>query len=549
MSGVKHFNPMATALAFKVNGHFWRLFLCGILFEILLAAAWPVLPQIGTYFPHFSWLFPLIQALILIIHIPVLFIVSSMDWNFDDLVISAVNVFVLLACLLLMAAGWTMVFNWTLRFKNWLFARVSMRQKQIVKWVVVSALIVFLGQTTISVLLSAPRAFTPSADATAMVSANNTFAIDLYQRLKTQPGNLFFSPYSISSALAMTYAGARGQTESEMAKVLHFDPGQTNVHSGFRALTDRINDLQRWNRIKLVTANSLWCQKDYRFTDTFLNLVKQDYHADAKSVDFVKASSAAQNEINSWAEQNTDGKIQDLIGDGQITPLTRLVLCNAIYFKGKWQTQFKTSDTRPAPFYISSNETMTVPTMSLKARFKTARSDDGSLKLLEMPYVGDDLSMIILLPASNPGWGDNDQPTLSDIEEKLTPENLRAWLTNLDQAGNFETMVSIPRFTTTQSFNLSDQLKSMGMPSAFDMDKADFSGMDETRELSISAVLHKAFVEVNEEGTEAAAATMVIVKTRGMPEQFIANHPFIFLIRDNGSGAILFLGRIVDPTK
>jgi serpin B len=540
---------MATALPSKAASRFWRLVLYGVFFEILLVIAWSFLPLVGPYFPHFSWLFPLIQSFVFIIHIPVFFILGSLNWDFDNSVVSVFNVLVLLICLLLMAAGWAVVFSWILRLKSWLFARVTVCQKRIVKWVAVSALVVFLAETSISILLAAPRTFKPSADATAMVTANNSFAIDLYQGLKTQPGNLFFSPYSISSALAMTYAGARGQTENQMARVLHFDSGQPNVPSGFRTLTGRINDLQRWNRIKLVTANSLWSQKNYPFTNTFLNLVKKDYQAEAQSVDFAKAPEAARNDINSWVEKKTDGNIQDLVDAGEFTPLTRLVLCNAIYFKGKWQTQFDPANTRAAPFHVNVNQTVTVPMMSLKSRFKIARSDDGSLKLLEMPYVGDDLSMIILLPAADPGWELSDQSTLSGLEANLTPQNLQTWLATLDQAGSHEAAIFIPRFTTTQSFNLSEQLKSMGMPLAFDMDKADFSGMDGTRELSLSAVLHKAFVEVNEEGTEAAAATMVIVKTRGMPERFIVDHPFIFLIRDNASGAILFLGRMVDPTK
>lgn len=428
-------------------------------------------------------------------------------------------------------------------------ATTFLSQKIGVRYVFLSAIVFVLIAAAVFAWPQTSRPFGSSPDASAAVAANTAFAIDLYQQLKTQPGNLFFSPYSISSALAMTYAGARGQTETEMAKVLHFDPGQTNVHAGFRALTDRLNDLQRWNNIKLLTANSLWSQKNYPFTNTFLNLVKKDYQAEAQSVDFAKAPEAARNDINSWVGKKTDGNIQDLVDAGEFTPLTRLVLCNAIYFKGKWETQFDPANTRPAPFHVNVDQTVTVPMMSVKSRFKIARSDDGSLKLLEMSYVGDDLSMIILLPAADPGWELSDQSTLSGLEANLTPQNLQAWLATLDQAGSHEAAIFIPRFTTTQSFNLSEQLKSMGMPSAFDMDKADFSGMDGTRELSLSAVLHKAFVEVNEEGTEAAAATMVIVKTWGMPERFIVDHPFIFLIRDNASGAILFLGRMVDPTK
>lgn len=187
--------------------------------------------------------------------------------------------------------------------------------------------------------------------------------------------------------------------------------------------------------------------------------------------------------------------------------------------------------------------------MSLQAHFRCATSDDNTLKLLEMPYFGHDLSMIILLPSSDPRWGNDDQITLADVEEKLTSENLRTWLAELDRASDRKISVSLPRFTTTQSFNLSDQLKSMGMASAFSQETADFSGMDGTRLLYISDVLHKAFVEVNEEGTEAAAASAVLVMARSMPERFVVDHPFIFLIRDNGSGAILFIGRIINPTK
>lgn len=428
--------------------------------------------------------------------------------------------------------------------------RLTSRQALLARYALASFVILILAATVISVLPQTPRSFASSPGTSAVVDANTAFAIDLYQQLKTQPGNLFFSPYSISSALAMTYAGARGQTESEMAKVLHFDPGQTNVHSDFRVLTDRINNLQRINRIKLLTANSLWYQHDYRFTDTFMNLVQRDYHAEVRPVDFAKAPDAAVNDINSWVDQKTDGKIQNVVQG--LDPSTRLVLCNAIYFKGKWEIQFDPGKTKPAPFYVSSNETVTVPMMSIEDSFKTVQIDDPSLGLLELPYVGNDLSMVILLPGNVTGaMGEISgmKPTsLSDLEGKLTPENLRSWLAALDRAPWEREPVSIPRFTTAQSFNLTDTLKSMGMPSAFG-DTADFSGMDGGTNLYISDVFHKAYVEVNEEGTEAAAATTVSVVQAADAFSFTADHPFIFLIRDKGSGTILFLGRIVDPTK
>jgi serine protease inhibitor len=394
-----------------------------------------------------------------------------------------------------------------------------------------------------------PTAFTASSEVKSVVDGNTAFALDLYQKLKDQPGNLFFSPYSVSTALAMTYAGARGQTESEMAKVLHFKPAQANLPAAFGALGARMNQIQRWNRITLTTANSLWYQKDYRFTDAFLNLVRKYYGAEAHPVDFRHSPQVAGSEINQWVERETKGKIKDVIEPGQFTHLTCLVLCDAIYFKGKWLNQFKVSDTKPAPFHVTTNDTITVPMMSQEAHFKAARSDDYSVELLELPYSGTDLSMIILLPQVDFRMSDETQPGLPGLEQKLTDANLRAWLVKLDQTGPRKTSVWLPRFTSTQSFDLAKELKSLGMPLAFS-DSADFSGMDgRPANLFISDVIHKAFVEVNEAGTEAAAATWVHVATRSASGRFIVDHPFIFLIRENGSGSILFLGRIVDPTK
>jgi serpin B len=393
-----------------------------------------------------------------------------------------------------------------------------------------------------------PIPFTASPEVKSAVDGNTAFALDLYQKLKDRPGNLFFSPYSVSTALAMTYAGARGQTESEMAKVLHFNPAQTNLPAVFAALGTRMNQIQRWNRITITTASSLWCQQDYRFTDTFLNLIHKYYDADARQVDFRHSPQAASNEINQWAERETKRKIKDVVEPGLFTDYTRLVLCDAIYFKGTWLNQFKVSDTKPAPFYVTTNETVTVPMMSQKTHFNTAQSDDSAVELLELPYSGGDLSMIILLPTSVRELPDVEHNNLSDLEQKLTADNLWAWLFKLDQARSRETRVTLPRFTTTQGFELAKELKSLGMSSAFN-DSADFSGLDGTTNLFISEVIHKAFVEVNEAGTEAAAATMVDATAMSITGSFTVDHPFIFLIRENGSGTILFLGRIVDPTK
>jgi serpin B len=286
-----------------------------------------------------------------------------------------------------------------------------------------------------------------------------------------------------------------------------------------------------------------------------MNLVRKSFRAEVRQVDFKHSASAASDEINKWVERNTKGKIKDVVEPGQFADLTRLVLCNAIYFNGKWLHQFKMSDTKPAPFHVTTNETVTVPMMFQESEFKMAVSDDYAIELLELPYSGNNLSMIILLPVSlrgRPNFEPNSLAGLKqelaadnlhnlyDLEQKLTVENLHTWLAKLDQANPHKTSVGLPRFTTIQSFDLTKELKSLGMPLAF----------GDTTNLYISDVLHKAFAEVNEAGPEAAAATSVEM-TLGMSESghFIVDHPFIFLIRENGSGTILFLGRIIDPTK
>lgn len=375
---------------------------------------------------------------------------------------------------------------------------------------------------------------------TEIVKGNTAFALDLYQRLKDQPGNLFFSPYSISSALAMTYAGARGQTESEMAKTLHFSPPQGDLHAAFSTLAAQLDEVQGKGRVALTVANSLWCQQSYHFADAFLNLTRRQYRAETRLVDFKNAAEAARGEINTWVERKTNEKIKDLIGPGMLTPLTRLVLCNAVYFKGKWALQFDPKRTEPVPFFTSPDKSLPVPMMWQESSFKMA--DAGDVSLLELPYAGDDLSMIVLLPKAVDG--------LPALERKLGADSLGKWMAELGQARTDKLFVWLPRFKTTCRFGLAKTLAAMGMPSAFS-GAADFSGMTGTHDLFISDVVHKAFVEVNEEGTEAAAATGVVM-TLGMvsrPRIFKADHPFLFLIRENHTGSILFLGRITDPTK
>jgi serine protease inhibitor len=516
----------------------WRFFRWGLLCELALIAL--------CLLPTESWLLSHIRNFTIITHFPLMMLFGGTGLA-ETMIGTIIS---LLISLVIMASIWGFLIYWLTRLTKRVLARfvVTQNRKRVLRYGVG-----FLGAAVLLWAIMAnwpamPRPFAASPEVKSTVDGNTAFALDLYQKLKDRPGNLFLSPYSISTSLAMTYAGARGQTETEMARVLHFNPDQTNLHAAFGDLTARMNRIQRWNRITLATANSLWCQQDYHFTDTFLNLVHKSYHAEARPVDFKHSAQAAGNEINGWVERKTEGKIKGVLEPGQLASDVRLVLCNAIYFKGKWQHQFKKRDTGPTPFYVTTNETVTVPMMHQKAHFKTARSDDRSVGLLELPYSGTDLSMIILLPEVDYPSPDVEQPGLPDLEQKLTADNLRTWLAELDQAHPHETRVALPRFTTAQSFDLVKELQSLGMPSAFN-GTADFSGMDGTTNLFVSDVIHKAFVEVNESGTEAAAATMVIAMTKGMADRFIVDHPFIFLIRENGSGSIVFVGRIVDPTK
>lgn len=515
-----------------------RYFLFGLVFEVGLILLGFLLPE--------SWLQVEARNFILITHYPLMTAMKALP--FGDSPMSVV--LGLLMALVLMASVWGFLTYLVTRLTKRVLSRfvVSQDQKRILRY--------SLGFVCVAILLwvivvnrpETPIPFTASPETKSTVDGNTAFALDLYQKLKDRSGNLFFSPYSISASLAMTYAGARGQTENEMAKVLHFNLAQTNLPMAFGELVARMNRIQRWNRITLTMANSLWCQKDYHFTDAFLNLVHIYYRAEARQVDFKRSPQAAANEINGWVERQTNGKIKDVVSPTQFTDLTQLVLCDAIYFKGNWQHQFKVGDTQPAPFHVATNETVMVPTMSQKAYFKTARSDDNTVELLELPYSGTDLSMIILLPEVEYPSPDVEQPGLPDLEQIFTIENLRVWLAKLDQANAEETWVALPRFTTTQDFDLVKELQSLGMTSAFG-ENADFSGMDGTTNLFVSDVIHKAFVEVNESGTEAVAVTLPMAQSMSMAKQFSVDHPFIFLIRENGSGSILFMGRIVDPTK
>ncbi len=369
----------------------------------------------------------------------------------------------------------------------------------------------------------------------AVVRGNNKFALGLYQKLQELEGNLFFSPYSISISLAMTYAGAGGNTQTQMAQTLHFPTVQNQLHPVFALLAKKLGEAEKKGHVQLKIANTLWPRKGDKFLKAYLALTKKFYGVRISPLDFGEEEEA-RHKINSWVEEKTENKIKDLIAPGILNAATRLVLVNAIYFKGDWASPFDQVLTSPAPFLVATGNPVQVSMMTRKHTFRYA--EDNKLQVLELPYAGDNLSMLVLLPRENDG--------LANLEESLALESLNKWTNTLAEA---EVEVSLPRFELTFPVRLDETLQSMGMIDAFS-GKADFSGMDGSKELYIGAVLHKAFVTVNEQGTEAAAATAVVMQTKALafpPIVFRADHPFVFMIRENKTGSILFMGRVVNP--
>ncbi|HOW91179.1 MAG TPA: serpin family protein [Anaerolineaceae bacterium] len=369
----------------------------------------------------------------------------------------------------------------------------------------------------------------------SLVANNTSFALALYRQLQAAEGNLFFSPYSISSALAMTYAGAKEATRAQMAQALRFNEDDKLLHAGFKQLREALEKSGKESGNRLMVANSLWPQANYRLRRVFLNLVKRYYGVKISRVDYGDAESARQ-KINAWVEEKTEQKISDLISPGVLDSLTRLVLVNAIYFKGAWEHPFAADQTHEGSFHPTGGEAIQLQMMHQKNSFRY--TEDENVQVLELPYTGSDLSMLVVLPKAKDGLG--------QLEASLTTENLQIWENFLAET---EVNVTLPRFELAFPFRLDDALQNMGMTDAF-TGAADFSGMEQTRELYLGAVLHKAFIAVNEEGTEAAAATAVIMQTKSisfMSVDFVADHPFVFLIRDNRTGTLLFLGRMVKP--
>ena len=409
------------------------------------------------------------------------------------------------------------------------------------------AVILFAGVATAAVLFLFPYQPNqpPIADDVGstqqgikdVVNANNKFAFDLYSQLdKSENGNLFYSPYSISAALAMTYEGAEGKTAEEMKSVFHF-PENNILRPNFAAIYNDINNGAE--DYELRTGNALWVQQDFPFLTDYTSRVEKYFGGKAANLDFGKETEKSRQTINSFIGEQTNNKIKDLIPTGFLNAMTRLVLTNAIYFKGTWQWEFDTSDTRDSEFKITPTNIVKTPMMNMdpdKVSFNYA--DTGDLQILELPYKGDEISMLVLLPSEN----------LDAIENTLTAEKLNEYKSKMKETKLDS--ISLPKFEFDTKYFMNDVLSALGMPTAFS-ESADFSGMTGKKDLFISFVIHQAYVKVDEKGTEAAAATAVGMElTAVMPRNvFRADHPFIFLIQDEGTGNILFFGRMVDPTK
>ncbi len=394
-----------------------------------------------------------------------------------------------------------------------------------------------------SALAAKPNNDDTASDAKIVAAGNDQFATDLYARLRSgKSSNLFFSPYSISTALAMTDAGAKGETEKQMSQVLHFSLPLDKLHPAFSALRQSLIPKDKTPGYQLRVANRLWGQQGFHFLPTYLQVTKDDYGAELGLVDFKQQTESARTTINSWVEQQTENKIKDLLAPGVLNAETRLVLTNAIYFKATWQYKFEKTATVDANFNVSTTKEVSVPMMHQTTQLSYAENDD--VQFLEMPYGVGKPAMVILLPKKTEG--------LEALEKEVTSENVQKWTGSLKPR---LVKVSLPKFKMTSQFSLKDVLESMGMTLAFS-NKADFTGMSTVEPLSISAVIHQAFVDVDEEGTEAAASTAVPVKAKSAsiskpeePVEFRADHPFVYMLRDRQTGSILFLGRMVNPKE
>lgn len=389
-----------------------------------------------------------------------------------------------------------------------------------------------------------PLIVSPVRNSTAVAQASNAVGYDLYARLRGTPGNLVYSPVSLSAALVMTYAGARGETQAEMARVLHLDPKDTGAVSVFGHALQSVAKTKTGTTLRV--ANRLFGEKSYRFEQPFLDLTKRDFGAELQPVDILGSPEAARGVINQWVLTRTEQKIPDLLPPNALDAASKLVLVNAIYFLGEWAQAFNKASTNDATFTPLDGNPKKVPTMH--GTFVASYGEASGVKLLRLKYKGGDISMTVVLPNANDG--------LSSVEATLNASTVEGWDAAMSQE---KTTISLPKFKLEPpTISLGDALKGMGMKLPFDRARADFTAManppNDGDRLSIASVFHKAFIAVDEKGTEAAAASAVVMQIRGVggptvepPKQFKADHPFLFLIRDDVTKLVLFAGRVTAP--
>ncbi len=384
-----------------------------------------------------------------------------------------------------------------------------------------------------------PAAPAPAEDLAQLAAGQNRFATDLYQRLRDTPGNLFFSPYSLATALTMTYAGARGNTQAQMAQVLHITLPDSRQHAAAATLNWALYPAAK-SSARLNTANALWAQRDLPLQADFVALMKQHYGAGVKPTDFKQAPDAARAAVNDWASFQTTGKITDLIPPGVITADTRLVLANAIYFKADWLLPFDKALTHDEPFFRLDGSERRVPMMFMQKPADLAYGAGDGYQAVTLEYTGTLIAMTVIVP---------DRGRLDAVEANLSADWLRSSMGSMTSR---KVALGLPKFRAGSTFSLADVLGQLGMTDAITPDLADFSGIDGARDLSIGAVVHKAVVEVDEKGAEAAAASAVEMRLTSIqveeePVSLTVDRPFLVVIHDRQTGAILFLGRVVDP--
>lgn len=371
------------------------------------------------------------------------------------------------------------------------------------------------------------------------VSGNNEFAISLYNYLSgTQNGNFLYSPYSISIALAMTYAGADGETKTQMADTLKYALPDSELHSVFNYIDQKLNSRSEGEaKVELSVVNAIWGQKEFKFLDGFLDTIAENYGAGLRLLDFEKSAEQARKTINEWVSDNTNDRIKDLIPSGGVDSLTRLVLTNAIYFNASWANPFDEEMTKNGTFTLLNGDKVTVDMMHQTEHFNYFEAE--GYRVIELPYDGNELSMYIIIP---------DEGNFSQFESEFNAGNISSLTDNMEYKN---VSLALPKFSFESSFNLNDALSTLGMPEAF-TSSADFSKMTGGKDLFIGNVFHKTFISTDEAGTEAAAATAVVMTLTGMPElpvEVTIDSPFIFTITDNETGANIFLGRVCDPTS